>query len=102
MLTVLNIIIIVVLLGMAAIWATYGFFSAFLHLVLVIVSGTIAFAVWEPIAYMLLGRMPLMAWGVGLLAPFALTLIVLRGVLDTQGVKDRKQSRSKYGAKRPK
>lgn len=26
----------------------------------------------------------------------------LRGVLDTQGVKDRKQSRSKYGAKRPK
>ena len=27
---------------------------------------------------------------------------VLRGVLDTQGVKDRKQSRSKYGAKKPK
>jgi small subunit ribosomal protein S12 len=26
----------------------------------------------------------------------------LRGVLDTQGVKDRKQGRSKYGAKRPK
>jgi small subunit ribosomal protein S12 len=26
----------------------------------------------------------------------------LRGVLDTQGVKNRKQSRSKYGAKRPK
>ena len=27
---------------------------------------------------------------------------VLSGVLDTQGVKDRKQRRSKYGAKRPK
>ena len=27
---------------------------------------------------------------------------ILRGVLDTQGVKDRKQSRSMYGAKRPK
>ena len=27
---------------------------------------------------------------------------VLRGVLDTQGVKNRKQRRSKYGAKRPK
>jgi len=26
----------------------------------------------------------------------------VRGVLDTQGVKNRKQSRSKYGAKRPK
>ena len=27
---------------------------------------------------------------------------VLRGVMDTQGVKDRKQGRSKYGTKRPK
>ena len=27
---------------------------------------------------------------------------IVRGVLDTQGVADRKQSRSKYGAKRPK
>ena len=27
---------------------------------------------------------------------------VVRGTLDTQGVKDRKQSRSRYGAKRPK
>ena len=27
---------------------------------------------------------------------------IIRGQLDTQGVKDRKQSRSKYGAKRPK
>lgn len=82
MLTVLNIIIIVVLLGMAAIWATYGFFSSFLHLVLVILAGTFAFAVWEPLAYVLLGRMPLMAWGVGLLAPFALSLIVMRTLLD--------------------
>src|SRR3989339_1056525 len=27
---------------------------------------------------------------------------IIRGTLDTQGVKNRKQSRSKYGAKRPK
>ena len=27
---------------------------------------------------------------------------ILRGVLDTQGVKDRRQRRSKYGTKRPK
>ena len=27
---------------------------------------------------------------------------IVRGTLDTQGVKDRKQQRSKYGAKRPK
>jgi small subunit ribosomal protein S12 len=27
---------------------------------------------------------------------------IVRGTLDTQGVQDRKQARSKYGAKRPK
>ena len=27
---------------------------------------------------------------------------IIRGTLDTSGVKDRKQARSKYGAKRPK
>lgn len=27
---------------------------------------------------------------------------IIRGTMDTQGVKDRKQSRSRYGAKRPK
>ena len=27
---------------------------------------------------------------------------IVRGAADTQGVKDRKQARSKYGAKRPK
>jgi small subunit ribosomal protein S12 len=27
---------------------------------------------------------------------------IIRGVLDTQGIKDRRQRRSKYGAKRPK
>ena len=30
------------------------------------------------------------------------SVVLLRGVLDTQGVKDRKQRRSHYGTKRPK
>ena len=30
------------------------------------------------------------------------SIVLVRGSLDTAGVKDRKQSRSKYGAKRPK
>ena len=30
------------------------------------------------------------------------SVVLVRGSLDLQGVKDRKQSRSKYGAKRPK
>ena len=82
MLLVLNIGIILFLLGMVAIWSTYGFFSSFLHLMIVIVAGVFAFAVWEPLAYWLLGRMPAMAWGVGLLAPFALGIILLRVVFD--------------------
>ena len=82
MLTVLNICILVTLLVMIAIWATYGFFSAFIHLILVIISGVLALALWEPVSYMLLGRMPAYAHGVGLLAPFAIILIVLRAVFD--------------------
>lgn len=82
MVILLNGLIVLFLLAMLAMWATYGFFSAFLHLVIVIVSGVIAFAVWEPLAYMLLGRMPEYAWGMALLAPFALTLIVSRALMD--------------------
>jgi hypothetical protein len=82
MLIVLNIMIIVFLLGMIAIWSTYGFFSSFLHLMIVVVAGVIAFACWEPLSFWLLGRMPATAWGVGLLAPFALSIILLRAVFD--------------------
>lgn len=82
MLILLNGLILLFVLAMVAMWATYGFFSAFLHLVIVIVSGAVAFALWEPLAYMLLGRMPEYAWGIGLLAPFSLTLIIVRALMD--------------------
>jgi hypothetical protein len=82
MLFLLNCVIILLLLIMMAIWATYGFFSAFIQLIIVIASGTIALALWEPVTYMLIGRMPVYAQGVGLLAPFVLLLILLRVVFD--------------------
>lgn len=82
MLIILNIVILIFLLGMIAIWSTYGFFSAFMNLVIVIASGVFAFAMWEPLSYMLLGRMPGYAHGVGLLAPFALAIIILRVAFD--------------------
>lgn len=82
MLIALNIVIILFLLGMAALWATYGFFSAFLHMMLVIAAGVLALAFWEPASYMLLGRMPAYAHGVGLLGPFAILLILLRVPFD--------------------
>lgn len=79
----LNIIIIVFVLGMAVMWATYGLFSSFLHLLVVIVAGALAFALWEPVVYgLLMKTMPMYAWGVGLLGPFILLLIGLRQGLD--------------------
>lgn len=82
MLAILNIVLLLLLIGMVFLWSTYGFFSALLHLIIVIASGVIALALWEPLSYWLLGRMPLYAHGVGLLAPFALLLILLRVVFD--------------------
>lgn len=82
MLILLNLCIILTLLIMIAIWATYGFFSAFIQLIVIIAAGVLAFALWEPVSYMLLGTMPAYAHGVGLLAPFALLVIVLRTVFD--------------------
>jgi hypothetical protein len=82
MLIVLNLFIVLCLLGCVSMWATYGFFSAFIQMIIVIAAGTIAFALWEPFSYMLLGRMPAYAHGVGLLAPFVILLIVIRVVFD--------------------
>ncbi|MEM6553396.1 MAG: hypothetical protein AAF750_14865 [Planctomycetota bacterium] len=82
MLWLINVILLVFFLGMAFLWATYGLFSALIQLGLVIAAGAIAFAVWEPLAEILLGRMPAIAWGVALLAPFALLLIGFRVAFD--------------------
>ncbi|MFK7788804.1 MAG: hypothetical protein AB8C95_04830, partial [Phycisphaeraceae bacterium] len=83
MLTLLNLGIILILLIMVAIWATYGFFSAFIHLMIVIGSGVLAFALWEPVTYMLLGtKFVQHAHGLGLLIPFVVLLIILRVVFD--------------------
>src|SRR5690606_3531927 len=56
-----------------------------LHLGLVIVSGAIALAVWEPMAYWLLNtsaHAAFNAWGVSLLAPFGVALLLLRFAVD--------------------
>src|SRR5882724_2370289 len=87
----LSIISIVVMLGLAYIWLTRGFFSSLLHLTCTIIAGAIAFAAWEPISYWLLESAPTggfmsfiasIAWGVGLLVPFAITLALLRLIVD--------------------
>lgn len=74
----------IALVGLIAyLWSAQGAFSAFLHLVCVIVAGAVAFAVWEPLVYgVLLGVHKDVAWGVGLIAPFVLTLFLLRLATD--------------------
>jgi hypothetical protein len=87
----LSIISIVVMLGLAYIWLTRGFFSALLHLTCTIIAGAIAFAAWEPMSYWLLDGAPTggfmsfvggAAWGLGLLIPFAVSLALLRLIVD--------------------
>jgi len=79
----LNLFIVLFIIGIAYWQGLQGFFSAFLHLVLVIVAGTLAFAFWEPVAMgMLSGMMPRFAWAVGLFMPFIFFLLVLRVLMD--------------------
>lgn len=80
---ILNIVLIVFVLGMAMMWSTYGLFSALLHLGLVIVAGSLAFALWEPLAYGVFFKfLPSGAWGVSLLGGFVAALLLLRLVTD--------------------
>lgn len=78
-----NIVIILFILTMAYFGSVHGLFSSFMHLMVVITVGTIAFAIWEPLTLGLLMKyVPLMAWTLGLLVPFALLLVIFRMVVD--------------------
>jgi len=78
-----NVLVLVFILALAFWFSTEGLFSAILHLIVTILAGAIAFGVWETLVYsQLLGRMYEMAWGVGLLAPFVLALLLMRIAVD--------------------
>lgn len=100
MFIVFNLVVIVLTLGIAYLWATRGLFSAFLHLVCTLVAGAIAFAAWEPLAYLLLDTLPTsgflrflhgLSWTIALLAPFVLCLILLRVIVDKAAPNNTKQ-----------
>jgi len=87
------IVIAVLAVGISTyVWMTRGFFSALLHMLCVLAAGAIAFGVWEPLGYMLLGASPDkgfgsflgdMSWGLALALPFAISLAVLRVIVDS-------------------
>lgn len=84
----INILVVLVVLGLGALWMARGFFSALIHLVCVVIAGALAFALWEPISYMLLTKAPDSkliqgsAWAIGLGIPFAALLAIFRLILD--------------------
>jgi hypothetical protein len=80
---VANILILLFIGFMVYWWSGQGLFSSLLNLVATLLALVVAFSVWEPVVYgFLLRAMPEPAWGIGLLLPFGVSLIVLRVVID--------------------
>lgn len=80
-----NFLLVVFLLLVIAVWGHYGMFSALLHLLATIVAGGLALALWEPLVLGLLMKVAGLteyAWGVGLLGPFVVLLILARLTFD--------------------
>lgn len=80
---ILNLLVIAIVALIAYLWSSHGLFSALIHFVCTLVAGAIAWALWEPIVYgFLLGMREDIAWGVGLAAPFIVSLLLLRVATD--------------------
>lgn len=94
---ILTAICALAVLGVAFAWGSkargYGFFSALVTLACVLVAGAIAFGLWETVVYKGMFRLAQgdgffarvamdNAWGIGLLLPFVVSLLVLRLVTD--------------------
>lgn len=78
---IVNIILLAFLVFMAYWWMSQGLFSGLLHLVAVIVAGSLALALWEPISLGLLmkwDKCAPYAWGLGLGIPFVALLLIVR------------------------
>ncbi|MEO1583052.1 MAG: hypothetical protein AAFR96_00585 [Planctomycetota bacterium] len=88
---VLNLIAIALTFGIAYAWVTRGFFSAFLHMVCVLIAGAVAFGFWEVTSLAIVDNAPSgflaiagdAAWGLGLIGPFVLSLVLLRLIVDS-------------------
>jgi len=79
----MNLVVIVFVLGIAYTWTVRGVFNSMIHAMCVFFAGAVAFAVWEPLAVMLLGMSESalvegMSWGVSLIVPFLVMTLVLR------------------------
>lgn len=79
---------VIILVGVIAyVWSARGLYSALVHMLCVIVAGAIAFALWEPLAHLIMGQIDRdwvvdIVWGVSLAVPFAASLALLRLAVD--------------------
>ncbi len=88
---IFNLIVVAIVISLTAVWMFRGAFNSFIHFLCVLAAGAIAFAFWEKLAMFLVGLSPErgflsflegIAWGVTLLVPFIVTLILLRVITD--------------------
>lgn len=89
----MQVVTLVLILASGYLWLTRGFFSALLNLVCAIAAGAIAFSVWEPVSLLLLNNagdrgffnnlLAGSAWAIGLAVPFAVSMALLRVVVDS-------------------
>jgi len=85
---IMNIVVILVILVVGYIGLTRGFFSSMLNMICVVVGAAIALSVWEPTAYVMLGKfdkgwMVDVVWAASLALPFALSVALLRVITDS-------------------
>ncbi|MEQ9206425.1 MAG: CvpA family protein [Phycisphaerales bacterium] len=83
----MNILVIIFVLSVSYAWMTRGIFNAMIHALCVLFAGAVAFAVWEPLAMILLGLSDAAivegaAWGIALIVPFIIVMLVLRVISD--------------------
>jgi len=87
----MNILVVIFVLAVGYAWMVRGIFNAMIHALCVFVAGAVAFGFWEPLALILVNLSPergffsfieSVAWGVALVVPFAVVLILLRIATD--------------------
>lgn len=87
----MNILVVIFVLAIAYAWMVRGIFNAMIHALCALVAGAIAFAFWEPLSIMLVNMSPergffsfieSIAWGVALVVPFAVVMLLLRVATD--------------------
>lgn len=88
---IMNLIVLVFVLSIIYAWMIRGVFNSMIHLLCVIAAGAIAFGFWEKLAILLIRVSPergffsfveSIAWGVALIVPFAVSLVILRVITD--------------------